>query len=253
MTRAFVAATMATELQHEEPTRGKGFSRMARSKRQYGSGCLLRRGRGWAIRWREIEITPDGTRKKVLRYEALGEVTKKHASDTLAQKVVAAGNGKTPTRSRVTFGTLVNEWQVTVLPMYKQSTQKNHRHIVKKHLSHRFGGQAAFGRHATGDPGIRGSSHPIGIRAEVHRSYSRCAKRCPSYGCEVGSPAGESCARRRLADAEVRATKMGTDNDPGRRITRGVTAARADDGRSGAADGTTTSASCSRYVGKASI
>ena len=77
---------------------------MARSKRQYGSGCLLRRGKGWAIRWREIEIVPDGTRKKVLRYEALGEVTRKQASDTLNQRLMAAGNGKAPTRSRVTHG-----------------------------------------------------------------------------------------------------------------------------------------------------
>ena len=85
VTRPATTATMAPELQHEEPTRGKGFSRMARSKRQYGSGCLLKRGKGWAIRWREMEIAPDGTRKKVLRYEALGEVTRKQASDTLAQ------------------------------------------------------------------------------------------------------------------------------------------------------------------------
>jgi hypothetical protein len=36
---------------------------MTRSKRQYGSGCLLKRGKGWAIRWRETEIAFDGTRK----------------------------------------------------------------------------------------------------------------------------------------------------------------------------------------------
>ena len=68
-------ATMSAELQHEEPAREKGRSLMARTKRQYGSGCLLKRGKGWAIRWRELEIAPDGTRKGVLRYEALGEVT----------------------------------------------------------------------------------------------------------------------------------------------------------------------------------
>src|SRR5262245_5682889 len=62
----------AVELRHEEPTRGKGSSRMARMKRrQYGSGCLLKRGRGWAIRWRELEIAPDGTTRRALRYEAL--------------------------------------------------------------------------------------------------------------------------------------------------------------------------------------
>ena len=133
---------MTIELQHEEPTRGKGVSRMARSKRQYGSGCLLKRGKGWAIRWREIEIAPDGTRKKVLRYEALGEVSRKQASDTLAQRMAAAGDGKAPTRSRVTFRTLASEWDASVLPMYKHSTQKHRRFMLKKHLLPRFGDMA---------------------------------------------------------------------------------------------------------------
>jgi aminoglycoside/choline kinase family phosphotransferase len=115
---------------------------MTRLKRQYGSGCLIKRGRGWAIRWREMEIAPDGTRRKVQRYEALGEVTRKQASDTLAQRMAAGGNGSKPTRSRVAFRTLAAEWQAHVLPMYKHSTQKNHRHILEKHLLPRFGDMA---------------------------------------------------------------------------------------------------------------
>jgi integrase len=112
---------------------------MARSKRQYGSGCLLKRGRGWAIRWRETEIAPDGTRRKILRYEALGDVTKKQASDTLAQKLAAASNRAGPMRSRVTFRTLAGEWEKSVVPMYKHSTQKHRRFMLKKHLLPRFG------------------------------------------------------------------------------------------------------------------
>jgi integrase len=112
---------------------------MARCKRQYGSGCLLKRGRGWAIRWREIEIAPDGTRKKVLQYEALGEVTRKQATDTLNQRIAAAGSDKAPTRSRVTFQTLADEWDASVLPMYKHSTQKHRRFMLKKHLLPQFG------------------------------------------------------------------------------------------------------------------
>ena len=112
---------------------------MARTKRQYGSGCLLKRGRGWAIRWRELEIAPDGTIRRMLRYEALGRITRAEAGEILAQRVAAAGNAKAPTRSRVTFRTLAAEWQAHVLPMYKHSTQKNHRHIVEKHLLPRFG------------------------------------------------------------------------------------------------------------------
>ena len=115
---------------------------MARTKRQYGSGCLLKRGKGWAIRWRELEIAPDGTRKKVLRYEALGEVTRKQASDTLNQRIAAAGHSKAPTRSRVTFRTLAGEWDASVLPMYKHSTQKHRRFMLKKHLLPRFGDMA---------------------------------------------------------------------------------------------------------------
>jgi len=47
---------------------------MARRKRQYGSGSLFKEGGGWAIRWRELEITPDGTIKKRKCYEALGDI-----------------------------------------------------------------------------------------------------------------------------------------------------------------------------------
>ena len=50
-------------------------------KRQYGSGCLLKQRKGWAIPWRETEIAPDGTLRKALRYEQLGEVTRKEAAD----------------------------------------------------------------------------------------------------------------------------------------------------------------------------
>ena len=116
-------ATIDPRLNHEEPTGGKGVSRMARTKRQYGSGCLLKRGRGWAIRWRALEIAPDGTMKKALRYEALGRISRGEATEILAQKLAVSAS-KVPTRSRVTFRTLVNDWKATVLPMYKHSTQK---------------------------------------------------------------------------------------------------------------------------------
>jgi integrase len=111
---------------------------MARTRRQYGSGCLLTKESGFAIRWRELEIAPDGATRKVLRYEALGRITRKEAIEILAQKMAAAGN-HVPQRSRVTFGTIACDWQAHVLPTYKSSTQKNHRHIMAKHLLPRFG------------------------------------------------------------------------------------------------------------------
>jgi integrase len=97
----------------------------------------LERGRGWAIRWRELEIAPDGSRQRVLRYENLGEMSRREAAKVLSQKLALAGKG--PVRSRVTFATIANQWVATVVPMYKPSTQKNHRHILGKHLTPRFG------------------------------------------------------------------------------------------------------------------
>jgi len=112
---------------------------MARSKRPYGSGCLLKRAKGWAIRWWELEIAPDGTRKRVLRFESLGEVTRKQASETLAQRMGAAGTSGRPARSRITFRTLAGESGTSVLPMYKHSTQKHRRFMLRRHLLPRFG------------------------------------------------------------------------------------------------------------------
>ena len=112
---------------------------MAQRKRQYGSGCLLRRKGGWAIRWRETEICPDGTRKRVLRYETLGEMSQKKAGDILAQRVAAASTKTIAVRSALTFRELVVQWQATVLPMYKHSTRKHRTFFAKKHLVPRFG------------------------------------------------------------------------------------------------------------------
>jgi integrase len=112
---------------------------MARRKRQYGSGSLFKEGGGWAIRWRELETAPDGTIKKRKCYEALGSISRSEAAEILRKKV-GAGDGKRPTRSRVTFETLAKQWAIDVLPTkYKRSTQKNHRHIMEKHLIPRFG------------------------------------------------------------------------------------------------------------------
>jgi integrase len=101
---------------------------------------LFKEGRGWAIRWREREIAPDGTIKKRLCYEALGTISRAEAGEILRRKMAEFGSSDGPTRSRVTFHTLAQQWEVDVLPTkYKHSTQKNHQHIMEKHLIPRFG------------------------------------------------------------------------------------------------------------------
>jgi integrase len=94
------------------------------------------------IRWRELEMAPDGTRRRVLRYERLAPMARREAVRILAQKLAAASDGTRSIRSCVSFRTLAADWEATVLPMYKRSTQKNHRHIVHKHLLERFGPHA---------------------------------------------------------------------------------------------------------------
>jgi hypothetical protein len=59
----------------------------------------------------------------------------------LAQRMTAAAN-RAQMRSQVRFNVLTAEWMRTVVPMYKMSTQKNHRHIAAKHLLPRFGSKA---------------------------------------------------------------------------------------------------------------
>jgi integrase len=68
-------------------------------------------------------------------------MSRRKASEILARKVAASGS-KAPTRSRVTFRTIGDEWLAHVMPMYKHSTQKNHRHILEKHLLPQFGDKA---------------------------------------------------------------------------------------------------------------
>jgi len=87
-----------------------------------------------------------------------------------------------------------------------------------------------FGRHTTGDPSVRGSSPPRGIRAAVHRSHSRCTERDSSYGDEVGPSRREPCSRCRSAEAEMRTAEVGADNEPGSVAARCVADASTNDG-----------------------
>ena len=128
---------------------------MARRKRQYGSGSLFKEGRGWAIRWREREIAPDGTIKKRLRYEALGNISRAEASEILRRKMAEFGSSDGPTRSRVTFRMLAQQWETDVLPTkYKHSTQKNHRHIMEKHLDSAIWRGGAMRHHDSSHPDV---------------------------------------------------------------------------------------------------
>jgi integrase len=122
---------------HEEPTGGKDISRMARKKekRPYGSGCLLKIKTGWAIRWREEQ---DG--KRIMKYETLGEIPKRQASQILSDRMRAACEAKAEQpKPVISFKEHAQRWEKDILPLYKFSTRKGHKWILNTHLIPRFG------------------------------------------------------------------------------------------------------------------
>jgi integrase-like protein len=181
---------------------------MAHGKRQYGSGCLLKKGKGWVIRWRELEIAPDGTSRRVLRFERLEPMSRREAAAALAREIAATSDRTAPVRSRVTFRTIATEWETTVLPMYKHSTQKHRRFMLKKHLLPRFGDKALCE--------ISRQEIQVYVAHLMQEGYapksidrSRCTERRPSHCNEVGTHRGESGARRRPAKAQNGAPEVG--------------------------------------------
>ena len=108
---------------------------MAQKKRPYGSGCVISVANGLAIRWRET-IVKDGRRQRVLRYEALGNVSRKEAAKKLREKLQTSD---VPRQAPITFEELAQEWVRSIVPMYKYSTRKSHLHILNKHLLPAFG------------------------------------------------------------------------------------------------------------------
>ena len=155
-----------------ESTRGKAGSRMIPTKRSYGSGCLLKRGKGWAIRWRETEIAPDGTKVKVLRYEGLGAIFAQGGGRTAGRKdrdswhASGAAVARPVPHDRGTVGGVDRADVQTVDP------EESSAHRAQASV-------AAIWRHAdrrhdaAGDPGVHRVAHRGWLRAENDRSHSR--------------------------------------------------------------------------------
>ena len=127
---------MPSQQEPDEPTeKRKEISVARKTRRYYGSGCVIKRGKGFTIRWRETVVCSDGTKRTVYRCEALGAVSKKKANSVLSERVAAA---QTEVRSLVTFKDLATSWKSTVLPFYKYSSREVREITLNKLLS-RFG------------------------------------------------------------------------------------------------------------------
>ena len=113
---------MSAKLEHRGPMGGKANPAMVRkSRRPYGTGCILQEGRGRAIRWYENIIGADGKLKKVKKYEALGAVSLKKAAEILADKTRVQQPLPEPTTT--TFAEHAEKWRHNILPTYKPSVR----------------------------------------------------------------------------------------------------------------------------------
>ena len=108
-----------------------------RSRRPYGTGCVIREGCGLAIRWYETIIGADGQLRKVKRYEALGAVSMKKAGEILAEKTRVREPLPEPTT--ITFAEHAERWRQDILPTYKPSVRFGHGDILRVHLLPKFG------------------------------------------------------------------------------------------------------------------
>jgi len=84
-------------------------------------------------------LLPTARRSRCCATKGSARFSRKAAVERLAEKIATAGT-QAVLRSRVPFRTIAAQWEASIVPMYKPSTQKNHRHIVHKHLLPRFGG-----------------------------------------------------------------------------------------------------------------
>ena len=116
---------------------------MARNRRRpYGTGSVVKEGKGYAIRWREDVIGEDGQVRREMKYKALGNVTKTEAEAELNTKINQAQKGPVRTSKSVTFEAHAERWKRDMLPMYKHSVQLGHRNILDVHLLPKFGSRS---------------------------------------------------------------------------------------------------------------
>jgi integrase len=114
---------------------------MARKKpRPYGSGQMIELESGFAVRWRETVIDADGKKRRVLRYENLGNLAKKDAESRAAEVLLnARRSGPRREQPIPTFSELVARYERDILSTKALSTRLVRKTILDVHLIPQFG------------------------------------------------------------------------------------------------------------------
>lgn len=113
---------------------------------RWQQGWLLQRGKRkvvWVGRYREDVIAEDGTRRRRIRSFVLGsirEVSKRQAQRKLSGLLDAINQGTHKPEVMSTFERFVLErFEPNILPLYRFSTARLYRHLIRRHLVPFFG------------------------------------------------------------------------------------------------------------------
>jgi len=118
---------------------------MARS--QYQNGCLFVRGKRrkvWVARWREDVILADGSAGRIMRSVVLGPVSeiagRREARRLLNAHLNPVNQGQYRPEGTMLFSQFIAEcFEPGVLPTLKFATREIYSHLLRKHLTSRFG------------------------------------------------------------------------------------------------------------------
>ena len=118
-------------------------------RHRYQSGSLVIRGKRkkvWVARWREPVLAADGTLKSIRRSEVIGTLadfpTKRQARALLESRLHDVNHTLQKPQSSMQFREFVySQWEPAILPTLKFATQRNYRHLVRRHLFPAFGDQ----------------------------------------------------------------------------------------------------------------
>jgi integrase len=132
-----------------EPRRTSGERNTPMIRHRYQSGSLAIRGKRkkvWVARWREPVLAADGTLKSIRRSEVIGTLadfpTKRQARALLESRLHDVNHTLQKPQSSMQFREfLCSQWEPAILPTLKFATQRNYRHLVRRHLFPIFGDQ----------------------------------------------------------------------------------------------------------------
>jgi integrase len=118
-------------------------------RRRYQNGSLVVRGKRkkvWVARWRESVLAADGTLKSIRRSETIGTLadfpTRRQARALLESRLHEVNHTLQKPQSTMLFRDFVSsQWEPAILPTLKFATQRNYRHLTRRHLFPIFGDQ----------------------------------------------------------------------------------------------------------------